>query len=324
MRGNEVTQLEQLYNNSFVNRCATFIEQGKLKEFPKDEKKIWREFRNLTYLPAVFQRTAEEEKTIKKDAPVYDAIKSLFLELLTTYSKNNKYADNLSIILKMNSLRSYLTIYTLLDIGALAREIVKGQTQAVYLHPYCLENFLALEKEEYLNSYHLLKHNTPKDFYTKSKYMSMLDDTFTTLKDVHVFYRVVKTNISVQDETHVFFQLKQDKGNCFILASSMRERKNNIDTTLVQDCFIYKSPLKKKNLHLVPLIQEELKMVFRMAPIIDKYLRAKQFPAYNNGVVIMEGIHEIKKWIPESPYKQTELEFKLFENELTKAFFNIQ
>jgi hypothetical protein len=327
MRGNKKKYLENLYTSSFINRCYDYIINGKKSNFSKEEKRIWREFKKLTHTPVLFKNEVEKQNILSqaltnKEDP-YCILKSLFIDIITYLEGKNKYAEKLSLILSEDSFKIENSLYCLLEIGALAREIIKNQVKTIYFSSEILEGFLDLYNQNYFCNSNLLTRCQAKDYYTIPYYFQFPDEFFMGIKDVHVFHRLIMTNNSVFDETHIFFRIKIGKNNNFVLATNNREKIDGLKRTLTQDCLIYDIGLKKRQQPLRPLIEKELNTIFNLAPIINKYLSYKEAdsPTYKNGTAITGDLNDLKSIIKKSSSKYAISECFLFNNILTKTFF---
>lgn len=327
VRGNRKKHLEDLYKSSFINRCYDYIANGKHSDFPKEEKRIWREFKKLTHLPVLFKKEVEKQdilaRAITDRNDPYCELRSVFIDIVTSLEGKNKYADNLALVLSKNTSDLEKSLYCLLEIGALAIEIVRNDVKKIYFSPEVLAHFLDLYRHDYFGNLHALKKCQPREYYTKPYYFQFPNEYFEGIDDVHIFHRLIMTNNSVFDETHAFFRIKVGKSNNFVLATNNRERIDGMNQTLTQDCLIYDIPLKKRQRPLRPCIENDLKMIFQLCPIINQFLGTKemQSPRYKDGITVSGGIEEIKK-ILLRPNKEKIMECFILNNTLTEKFLN--
>ena len=327
MNQKESGEIELLCANNFFKRCRSFIQEGSSKSFPKTEKRLWKEFKDLTMVPVAFKTEVDKKNALSDDASAgherYWNMLNILKDLLAQLEhKKNSYAELLSELVLKESHNVMRTMFCLLDIGVLATEIVAGKGTTLYIHPYCLEDIYNLYNEEMFGNQHLLERIDPKEYHEKSIYFTIPDSLLKGICETHVFYRQAKTNNTISDETTVFFQTRRPKFTPFSLVSNMRERYEGYHKTFTQDCFVYDPEVKKKAEN-VDKIEGELKTIFKIAPIIHKLYNLKKgkFKLYKDGYIINEPIGELEAALKEYPSKVNTRENFLEDNILWKSFF---
>ena len=323
MRGYEKKYFEKLQETSFINRFHDYLTNGKGSTFSKSEKRLWREFKKLTLTPVLFKKEIEKHNILvhaiaKKENP-FHLMKAVFIDTLATLEGKNPYSEKLSQVLAANASEVEDALYTLLEIGTMAMEVVNKAVKEIHINHNTLDHFIDLYCKDYFTNEHLLTNCNAQYYYTAPYYYQFPDDRLTGIEDIHLFYRIIKTNNSLLDETHIFFRLKKGRVNNFILTSNIRERISGSNKTIPQSCFLYGADLKKSQLTLKNHVESELNMLFQLAPIIHQYVQAKE-NTYTTSSLLSGGIEDIQYVLKKPKKKKFISECFISEHVLTRLF----